>query len=520
MHKSARHSGGKKYTMSSNQIGFVQIIKNSAKRFPDKLALVYDGQHETYSQFLCHVNNLSCMLREKGIRAGDRVAIISENCIEYLEAEFAIYQIGAIAVKINWRMTTDEISYILKCNDVIFAFLGDRLKAEPEALQTANPNVAFLLMSGNAVFEHLRKDGAGTYTGTEINSASTAVIVHTSGTTGRPKFVHYTHADLMNKVQIGIENLPFTPKTRFLMIEQLFHIASMRAYMTLAGGGTLVLIRNFKPEEYLHTMERENVNSLGMVPSTLKMLMDTPQLEAYDLGAIEYVNYSTSSMPYPLIKEAIKRFECGFYQIYGMTEMLGFVTMLTPEDHLNGHIGTVGRPIGGYELRIEKCDGTVCSANETGEILIHGPVMMHGYLNNPELTQQVLTDGWYHTKDLGFLDEDGYLHVCGRKDDLIISGGENIYPQEILNVLYELRDDIREAAVYGVSDPIWGQAVWASIVLHDGSALTPEQLREYCKQNLANYKVPKGFDFRPQLPRTATDKIDVKRLAQEVTAHA
>lgn len=506
-----------KLKMTCYNEGFFEIIKSCAEKHPEKTALIHESRRETYSQLLKNTGKLAAALLKMGVQPGDRLAIISRNCIEYIEAEFAAYRIGAVVVKINWRMTADEIKFIIESNNVSLAFVQNGIKSTAAELTRAVPGLRTVELSDSGEFEKLKSE-ADEFTDCEVDPDSTALIVHTSGTTGRPKFVSYTHRDLLEKVKLGVAVLPFTEHTRFMLIEQLFHIACMRAYMTLGGGGTLILQCHFDPEEYLDTLVREHVNSVGMTPSVLKMLMDYPRLNDYDLHELEYMNYSTSAMPYPLIKEAIRRLNCGLYQIYGMTEMLGFVTVLTPEDHLSGHARSVGRPAPGYEIKTVHCDGSMCSTGETGEVLIRGPVMMRGYLGNHELSGEVLQDGWYHSKDLGFIDESGYLHICVRKDDMIISGGENIYPKEVSDVLYRLKDDISEAAVYGLPDPIWGQKVWASVVLKPDSQMTCEKLREYCKKNIANYKVPKGFDFRTELPRTATGKIDVKKLAAEQTA--
>lgn len=499
--------------------GVIQILIYAAQAQPQKTAIVYKDLHISYQDMLSQIDHWTNALIRYGVQRGTHVAIISRNCPEYLELEFALYQMGAVAVKINWRMTAPEIAYILRQNHVATAFVGPGVMATLQLLREVAPAVDFIpfvsIDDASPFAETLSSTPWG-FSGAEIDDQEVAFIVHTSGTTGKPKFLSFTHGDLRKKIAIGLEALPFTDKTKFIMVEQFFHIACMRAYMTLSAGGTLVLLpSSFEPDQYLATIQREQVTDSGMVPAVLKQVLENPGLDQYDLGSLKTINYSTCAMPYPLVRKAMYGLKWDLYQVYGMTEMLGLVTVLTPEDHRQGKMASVGRPVKGYEVKICGEDDACCQAGSPGEICIRGPVMMREYIGQEAMSRSVLKGGWYHSGDIGYLDGEGYLYVQGRKDDLIISGGENIYPQEIIDVLMELQEDIAEVAIYGLPDPLWGEKVWASVVLQEGSTLTEKDLRDYCKKHLANYKVPKGFEFVKSLPRNTAGKVLTKLAAKE-----
>lgn len=499
------------------QNGFIQILRRSAAQYPEKTAIACRGRHETYRELLEHVDRLSNALRRAGIGYGDRVGILSRNCPEYLESEFAAYQLGAVVVKLNWRMTATEVTGLLQENRVKLVVRGEGLMAAPEELARENPGIRFLTIPADPAEPSFRAFYEGEMPSFEpllIPDTTPAMVVHTSGTTGKAKTVCFTHGDLLRKLELSLAVMPFASDTVFLLVEQMFHIACARAHMSIGIGCTLVLLPKFTPEEYLDTVQRERVTSSGMIPTVLKQILEHPRLEEYDISSLNTINYTTCAMPQPLIHAAIQKLHCGFYQVYGTTETLGIVTLLKPEEHFDEHIASVGRVIPGYEVKIEQTPGALCPPRQTGEILVRGAAVLRRYENDPEQSARVLTDGWYHTRDLGYLDEDGYLYVCGRKDDLIISGGENIYPQEIVDILLNV-EDIMETAVYGVPDELWGERVWASVVLRPGSTLTERELMCYCRKNLANYKVPKGFTSCQSLPKNTTGKILVEQAAEQ-----
>lgn len=265
----------------------------------------------------------------------------------------------------------------------------------------------------------------------------------------------------------------------------------------------------FSPQEYLKSIEKNQVTRLSAISTVLTALLNQSNIDSYDLSSIRTISYSTCPMPPELIKRALKYFNCGFQQSYGMTEMGSIVTMLTEEEHLKDnmrYLNSVGRPIEGHKVKILADDGSDCAPGETGEIVVTGPGMMKDYYKMPDKTKEVMVDGWYHTRDMGYLDESGYLYISGRKSDMIISGGENIFPLEVENVL-RTNEEIVEVSVLGVPDEYWGESVQAVVVLRLDSKLTPEEICTFCRGKIAGYKIPKKVYIWKKLPKNTTDKV-------------
>ena len=315
---------------------------------------------------------------------------------------------------------------------------------------------------------------------TVVAADGPAYHMHTSGTTGRPKCVVYSHARYLNQLESMLETLEFPDGQVYQYISQLFHSACTGAYLTLATGGKLIMIPNFTVSDYVESLVREKVRAIGVIPLILQGILDEMDRKNYDLSQLKVINYSTCPISPDLLRRALDRLNCRFYQSYGMTL--------------------------GAAVRIVRPDGSLCDAGEEGEICVRGQGMMLGYYQMPEKTADVIRDGWYFTHDVGYLDEDGYLYLRGRKDSLIISGGENIYPEEVIDVLLKM-PEIAEAAVYGMPDPKWGEHVKASIVCKPGRSLTVEQVQTFCRANMPSFRMPREVEFLPELPKNATGKV-------------
>lgn len=500
-----------------------QIVDRSVSLYPERLAVVSGETRLTYRAFYNQVSRFAQALRQDGVKPGDPVAIISRNCAEFLVAEFAVLRLGAVVVKINWRFAPDELIDLLQFNRVHHAVVQyERRDWGERVYERLRERVKFYLINrdetGVSPFYTAIENAppAEGFVPGQVDIESPALRIHTSGTTGRAKCVIHTHKAMLEQMKNCLSVLGFQSGGVFQMTSQLFHIACMGAYLTLAIGGTLVLMSRFEAGEYMETFAREGVTGISVIPVVLKRLLESPQFKESDFSKLQFLNYSTCPMSQALLEEAIEKLHCDFYQSYGMTEMASIVTVLGPEDHFsdNGkHLSSVGKPIPGVEVRIQRPDGTLCDTKEEGEIVVRGPGQMKGYFtDDPTLNQRVLVDGWYHTGDVGWLDEDGFLYLRGRKDDMIISGGENIYPMEVTNVIMQLTDDVAEAVVYGIPDEEWGERIKASVVLLDGSRMTAEEIKNYCLEHMPHYKAPKEVEILSELPRNSTGKVLIGEL--------
>ena len=502
--------------------GFGQIIDGSVARCPEREAIVYKDWRISYGEMGALINQTAHYLRSLGLSKGSTLSVISRNCPECLLIELAAFKLGIITVRINWRLAPEEMEYLIDANDVDLVFY------RPE-----NPEW------GNALSEHYRNEAASVkrfinlndtrkssvlydlvscfpseQIETEIEPFDEAVRMHTSGTTGKPKCVVYTHGGMLGEIESVKDIYEYTDGQRYQFIAQLFHTACIGAYLSLCTGGTIVLMDRFDPDTYMQSLVNEHITAISVVPTVLKWILDEADKHGYDLSALRVVRYSTCPIPSGTLRRAMKKLHCNFYQSYGMTEMGSIVTLLAAEDHIsdNGaHLSSVGRPIPGAQMMIADEHGIECPVGTVGEILVKGPGMMKCYRGQPELTEKVLRGGWYHTHDMGFIDKYGYLHISGRCDDMIISGGENIYPAEITGIIMAI-PGVKEAAVYGVSDDTWGERVKASIVVYPDSDITPEGIRAYCKQKIAGFKVPKEVEFLPELPKTPSGKVIIRKL--------
>lgn len=496
---------------------FISIFTRAMEKHPDKPALIMEDQVRTYREIFERGRRIAAHLASSGIVKGDPVAIISANHVDYVETVLGCVMAGAVVVKLNWRFAAPELHYLLTFNQVKYIFFrsqDEKIRREVGELTGSRcPSMDMDRM------EELLKDVKPMEQFVERSDGDVLMHLHTSGTTGFPKVVRYGNGEFLRELESCVGSLYFEEDTIYQMMSQLFHSASMGTYACLACGGTVVIFRKFDPAKYLESAQRHRVTRLSAIPTVLTALLNHPDLERYDLSSIRMISYSTCPMPPELILRAREKFHCEFQQSYGMTEMSSIVTILSTEDHFRDHmryLDSVGKPIVGHQVRILDENGRQCAAGEVGEICVGGPGMMVDYYRMPEETAQAVQDGWYHTGDVGYLDEAGYLYVRGRKNDMIISGGENIYPLEIENVLHTI-PDIAEACVMGIRDAYWGEAVHAFVILKRPGALTGQDIRDFCRGKIAGYKIPKQVHICEAFPRTATGKVmkaKLKRMAE------
>lgn len=515
------------------------LLDIPANMFPDHEILV-DGEHrESYDALKTRVGQLASALQAAGVGPNDRVAFIESNRKETLEVMFATALAGATFVPINHRAKTEEIQYMLDRVEIKAAFVGTRYLPMVLSVREQVPSLHTVVTfeqdqktAGVEVYEEFIQQGEVPlfFPPDEIQDSDLAVLMFTSGSTSKPKPVMLTHEDLSNYAMGQTDVFDGSPKGSTLMSAPNYHIAGLTGMiLSIYGGRTLVLLPQFEASQWLETVQREKITHAFLVPTMMKRLLDHPDFDRYDLSSLETVSYGAAPMPAPVIEEAIRRFPetTGFVNAFGMTETTATVTMLTQEDHrLTGteeeiakkrkRLRSVGKPLPDVEIRILDDDGNPLPPGEVGRVVILTSRTMKGYYGDEAASQKALTDeGWIRTDDMGYLDEDGYLFLVGRKDDMIIRGGENISPAEVEDVIAR-HPGVSEVAVIPVPSLEWGQEVMAVVIPKDpDNPPTEEEIIEFCRERMTSFKKPSYVRFVSDFPRTATGKIQKVALREQ-----
>ena len=506
--------------------GIGDWIVRRADRKPDAVALVDGGTERTltYRQLERSVAELAGALHEMGVRRGDRVAVLMENSPELVEVFFATVNLGAVVVPVNFRLGASEIAYILADSGAAVLAASDRFN---------DLAIAALDYDGRHAVRHVVTDGAS---GSGANlPASTlsalrggsmrapdpmirpedlCVIMYTSGTTGRPKGAMLTHGNMLwNAINLVTVGTGMSGSTVTLAVAPLFHIGALgnSVLPILYAGGTVITVRAFDPSAALELFARHRVTTQFMVPTMWAGLSQVPEFDTYDLSSIEYVLCGGAPCPLPVIEFYQER-GWGFLEGFGMTEASPN-TLLLDADFVVSHAGSVGRPFMHVDVRIVDEEDHDVPVGEVGELVLRGPNVFAGYWGLPAETAQALRGGWFHSGDLGRADEDGFVTLVDRKKDMIISGGENVYPIEVEQVLYR-HPDVADVAVIGAPDERWGETVVAVVVPAQGSSPEAAELISYTREQIAHFKCPRRVEFTDELPRTATGKLLKRELRQ------
>jgi acyl-CoA synthetase (AMP-forming)/AMP-acid ligase II len=500
---------------------------------PDQEMLVYGDRRQTYQDTITRAQRLATALATLGIGKGDRVAVLDTNSPRYIEAYFATSMLGGVFVPLNYRAKADELEYMVTMADARVLLVGERYVplvtsmrdrwlcvTHYVAMESPQPRMVF--------FEELLAQAYAEACEAAVDEDDVNILMYTSGTTGRPKGVMLTYGDFVAYVCGHTELVDGTPRGAALLCVPLYHIAGVTAMLTNCfTGRTLVMLRQFDPTEWLETVQRERITHTFMVPTMLKRVLDHPDFGRYTWSSLEVLAYGAAPMPLPVIRRALEMFPptVSFVNAFGQTETTATVTMLLPEDHrLEGpppeverklrRLSSIGRPLPDVEVRVVDTEGAEVARGDIGEIAVRTPRLMKGYCSPGDATAQTIRNGWLHTRDMGWMDEDGYLYLAGRKDDLIIRGGENISPVEVEAVL-QAHPAIEEAAILGIPDVDWGERVMAIVVRKAGSTLTAEEVIDWCHQRVASFKKPETVQFVSELPRTQLGKVLRQDLRQQ-----
>jgi long-chain acyl-CoA synthetase len=501
-----------------DELRVADVIRRRAAERGDVVAIRHGSRAFTYSELDERSSRLGQALLSVGVGPGDRVAHLDRTGLEVIELLFATSKIGAVLVPLNWRLAVPELTRIVADAAAPLLIAGSGFADAASALASALPEPLVVEVGSEyerwiAAHEPLDPGGRGV-------SADTVVQMYTSGTTGVPKGVLTTHRNLA----AAAETSPlwgFDADTVSLTPLPMFHIGGIGwAFLGLWSGATTILVSEFVPEAVLGLLERERVTNAVFVPTMLQMLAAVPGAAERDYSALRSIAYGASPITTPVLKAALRTFRCALFGIYGLTETTGAAVQLDAADHdpdgpREHLLRSVGRPYPWVELRIvDPATGVACSAREVGEVWLRAPNVMAGYFNRPAETAAALTaEGWLRTGDGGYLDEEGYLFLTDRTKDMIVSGGENVYPIEVEEALAQ-HPAVDQVAVIGVPDERWGEAVKALVVLRPGTTAGVDALTAFARERLAGYKLPRSIDFVSDLPRTPSGKVLKRELRQ------
>jgi acyl-CoA synthetase (AMP-forming)/AMP-acid ligase II len=493
-----------------------ELLRLQALHRPEAIALIYGDRLTNFTTLDQHACKVANGLVGLGIRRHDRVGYLGRNSDAYFELLFGTAKAGAALVPINWRLAAPEIAMILADAGVTTLFLGKGFSGIPAALDLPL-RLRCISIDGASEewpdFAAWRDAQSSADPMLPADPEDTVLQMYTSGTTGLPKGVELSHRNYL-AVLVAAEALGaggVGPDDVLLMCMPAFHVAGTNiGLIGLAHGSTVVVMEEFNPGLLADIIPRHGVTFLFLVPAAILMLVQHPASGSADFSSVRNLGYGASPISEALVEQARIVFpNAGFWHAYGLTEATGGGTLLPPEAHdpSRGKLRSCGKPYPGFELRIVDRSGQDVARSHVGEIVLRSAAVMKGYWNNPEATRAAFfTDGWLRTGDAAYKDEEGFIYVHDRVKDMIISGGENVYPAEVENALFG-HFAIADVAVIGVPDPRWGEAVKAIVVLRPGQQVTAEEIIVHARQCIAGYKVPKSVDFVDALPRNASGKV-------------
>ena len=506
-------------------MSFAYFLHRAARYWGDRVALIHRDRQLSFRQLDERSTRLANALLALGLRKGDRVAVQSRNCTELVEIECALYKAGLVKAALNPRFTVHEASDVVEnCTPrVMIAGNGyTALSRETPGFSSIETFVAIGADApGYVSYEALVERGSPAAPDYRPRADDLAVLHFSSGSTGRIKAAMQTYGNRLaslRKLLLGMDR-PARPGDRLALIGPVTHASGMLMQPYLFNGATLVLFDAFEPARFLADVERLRITHAFMVPAMINMILAEPTLDHVDLSSLKMLGYGAAPMAPARIEEAWKRIGPVLSQGYGASESTSGVTHLSIADHAHAlacnpaRLASCGRPLGETEVRVVDDQGREVSGDAVGEIVIRGDDVFQGYWGAPEATAEVLVDGWLRTGDLARVDEEGFIYLVDRRKDMIISGGFNVYPNEVEATLYR-HPDVLEACVIGVPDDKWGEAVKAVIVLRPGREAAADELVAHCRAQLADYKLPRSVSFVGELPKNASGKL-ARKLVRE-----
>ncbi|MHA2266172.1 MAG: class I adenylate-forming enzyme family protein [Promethearchaeota archaeon] len=501
-----------------------ELVEKQAKRYKDKTFLFWEDSKISYSQLNELTNKVANFLYELGIRKGDKVSIYLPNMPEFVYLYLGIPKIGAVTGPVNALFKTREVKFVVEHSEAKAIVTIPKFMDIVNEIRMDLSNLKHVIVIGEQVentlnfWNLMEKASKNAPPKTKINEKEdNAAIIYTSGTTGFPKGVLQTHFNIRRNAEMTRDYLKPDESFRFMLILPLFHVnAQIVTVMTpFLAGSSCILTPGFSAQTHWETVAKYKASTFSAVPTVLSILLKMPYGNL-DLSSLKFVVCGAAPLPIEVFREFEATFNCNIVEGYGLTEgtCVSSVNPLPTESEDRRKIGSIGLPIPGNEMKIVDDKGNDVSPNTKGEILVSGDNVMKEYFKNPEANAETLKDGWLYTGDIGHMDEDGFFFITDRKKDMIIRGGENIYPREIEEVLYS-HPDVSLATVIGVRDQIYGELPKAFVVLKEGKSTSSEEIIEFCKKNLANFKVPKYIEFKEDLLKTPSGKIMKQPLREE-----
>jgi acyl-CoA synthetase (AMP-forming)/AMP-acid ligase II len=495
------------------------MVRQLAQSRAKEIALEFEGRRTTFADLDLLTNRVANGLIALGVRQRERVAYLGKNSDVYFELLLGAMRANVVMTPVNWRLAAPEIAFIVADCKAPVLFVGPECIAQVRSIQAQLPDLRVVIATEGGAgewqsYSAWRDAQSSSDPDIQITRKDVAIQLYTSGTTGKPKGAMLSHGNLLNLLENGdganADWNRWTEDDVSLVAMPIFHIGgSGWGLLGLYHGAKGVIAREFDPTKVLDFIEHDRVTKLFMVPAAMQFVVRQPRARSVDFSRLKYILYGASPIPAALLKECIEVFGCGFVQVYGMTETTGSIVALPPEDHVAGQdrIRSAGKALPGVELAILDVDGKHLPPGEVGEIATRSGSNMVGYWNLPEATAKTVgRDGWLRTGDAGYMDKDGYLYVQDRIKDMIISGGENIYPAEVESAVCD-HPDVAEAAVIGIPDDTWGETVKAVVVLKPGTQATASDIIGFTRTRIAAFKLPKTVDFIDALPRNASGKI-------------
>lgn len=504
-------------------------IQRNAKRYPDKTAILFEGNIYTFKEFEQRVNRLCNALISIGIKKGHRVAVLLDNCNQFVEAHGACAKGGFVLVPLNTMLNAEELAYIVNNAETAAMIFDAKYLKVVESLRSKTVSVMKFIMAegtleGMMTYDQLLESASPEEPIVNVTDDDLLYIAYTSGTTGLPKGAMISHRNHLFSTIDNVIHYRLQARSKICICLPMFFQATVGCAIMPCFylGATMILQRKFDAGVFLETIEKEKITFAFLAPSPIIFLLEHPDLNKYDYSSLEVLMYGSAPMPVAKLEEAMKVFPSKFIQSHGFTENTCCTTSLEPEDHILEareeqvkRLSSCGKEMINVNARVVNEKNEDVKLGEVGELVVKGEKVMRGYWKNPEATAEAIDkNGWLHSGDLATMDEEGYIFIVDRQKDMIISGGINIYPKEIEEVIFS-HPSVLEVAVIGIPDERWGESVKAIVALKEGMKATAEEIIDYCREHSAGYKKPKSVDFIDKLPRNPGGKVLKRELRKK-----